>query len=274
MVSHVDKECEIWLANKRKSLAAKQEYGAWLRSTPYNPGRTPYTTVPGMGDGFGGSDKNAQEFHSNPEPDRADMLTGVGEVQADPKGGNGMDFPQASHMEMKEIREDTPWPNDIYNAPNLEVNVSVPNLFSSHTKLPDFETQIQEIDMELGKFDHQNSELFPKTANIPHVSASPEKELEISLNVREATSQDPHPHVTELNDPSSTECMTLRRWKKLARDVPMQTDPLPLNIGAKRDRVEEKENQPELPSKKHQVSRVDVLNLSSVEAIQQPHRPQ
>ena len=70
MVSHVDKECEIWLANKRKSLAAKQEYGAWLRSTPYNPGRTPYTTVPGMGDGFGGSDKNAQEFHSNPEPDR------------------------------------------------------------------------------------------------------------------------------------------------------------------------------------------------------------
>ena len=201
-------------------------------------------------------------------------MTGVGEVQADPKGGNGMDFPQASHMEMKEIREDTPWPNDIYNAPNLEVNVSVPNLFSSHTKLPDFETQIQEIDMELGKFDHQNSELFPKTANIPHVSASPKKELEISLNVREATSQDPHPHETELNDPSSTECMTLWRWKKLAHDVPMQTDPLPLNIGAKRDRVEEEENQPELPSKKHQVSRVDVLNLSSVEAVQQPRRPQ
>ena len=140
MVSHVDKECEIWLANKGKSLAAKQEYGAWLRSAPYNPGRTPYTTVPGMGDGFGGSDKNAQEFHSNPEPDRADMLTGVGEVQADPEGGNRMTFPQASHMEMTEIREDTPQPNDISNAPNLEVNVSVPNLFSSHTKLPDFET--------------------------------------------------------------------------------------------------------------------------------------
>ena len=128
------------MANKGKSLAAKQEYGAWLHSTPYNPGRTPYTTMPGMGDGFGGSDKNAQEFHSNPEPDRADMLTGVGEVQADPEGGNGMDFPQASHMEMTEIREDTPQPNDISNAPNLEVNVSVPNLFSSHTKLPDFET--------------------------------------------------------------------------------------------------------------------------------------
>ena len=28
MVSHVDKECEIWLANKGKSLTAKQEYGA------------------------------------------------------------------------------------------------------------------------------------------------------------------------------------------------------------------------------------------------------
>ena len=94
------------------------------------------------------------------------------------------------------------------------------------------------------------------------------------MNVCEATSQDLDPHVTESNDPSSTECMTLRRWKKLARDVPMQTNPLPLNIGAKRDRVEEEENQPELSTKKHQVSRVDVLNLSSVEAVQQPRRPQ
>ena len=29
-VSHADKECKIWLANKGKLTQEKQEYGAWL----------------------------------------------------------------------------------------------------------------------------------------------------------------------------------------------------------------------------------------------------
>ena len=185
-----------------------------------------------------------------------------------------MDFPHASNMETTEVREDLPQPSDISNAPNHEVNDYVPKLFPYHTNVQDFGTQIQEIDTELGKFDHQHSELITKTANIPHISAFPEKELEISLNAREATPQDLIPHVTDFNDPPSSGCMTLRKWKKLAPDIPMQNDPLSLNTVAKRGRDEEEETQPELPTKKHQVSRVDVHNLSLVEAVQQPCRLQ
>ena len=94
------------------------------------------------------------------------------------------------------------------------------------------------------------------------------------MNAREATPQDLIPHVIDFNDPPSSECMTLRKWKKLARDIPMQNDPLSLITGAKRGRDEGEEIQPKLPTKKHQVLREDVHNLSSVEAIQQSRRPQ
>ena len=54
-VSHVDKECEMWLASKGKLTQEKQEYGAWLRALPHNPGKISVTTVSGIGDGFGQS---------------------------------------------------------------------------------------------------------------------------------------------------------------------------------------------------------------------------
>lgn len=81
MVSHVNKEGKIWLASKGTTPLAKQEYGAWLRSLPYNLGRTPYTTVPGMGDGFGGTEKNDQVSHSTPVSNRANTLVVDGEFR-------------------------------------------------------------------------------------------------------------------------------------------------------------------------------------------------
>nr|POF21965.1 hypothetical protein CFP56_67091 [Quercus suber] len=184
-----------------------------------------------MGDGFGGLDQNDQVSHSTPEPHRVDTLIGGDEVQAVPEGGSGVDFPHVSNMETTKDREEFSQPINISNAPNHEVNDYDPNLFPYHTNLQDFENQIQEIDTELGKFDHQHFELNHKTVNIPHISAFLEKEVEISLNAREATVQDLTPHVNDSNNPPSSECMTLRKWKKLARDIPMQNDPLSLNTG-------------------------------------------
>nr|POF15060.1 hypothetical protein CFP56_45280 [Quercus suber] len=202
----------------------------------HNPGRIPYTTVPGMGDGFGGLYQNDQVSHSTLEPHRVDTLIGGDEVQAVPEGGRGVDFPHVSNMETTEDREEFSQPINISNAPNHEVNDYVPNLFPYHTNLQYFENQIQEIDTELGKFDHQHSELNYKTVNIPHISAFPEEEVEISLNAREATVQDLTSHVNDSNDPPSPECMTLRKWKKLARDIPMQNDPLSFNTDCPRVR--------------------------------------
>ena len=50
MVSHNNKECEVWLANKGTISLVSQEYGAWLWALPYNSGKTHFTTVLGMGD--------------------------------------------------------------------------------------------------------------------------------------------------------------------------------------------------------------------------------
>ena len=52
-VSHMDKECEKWLASKGTLTLNQQEYGAWFRAPPYNTGKTCVTKVSGMGDGFG-----------------------------------------------------------------------------------------------------------------------------------------------------------------------------------------------------------------------------
>ena len=52
-VSHMDKECEKWLASKGTLTLDQQEYGAWFRAPPYNTEKTCFTKVSGMGDGFG-----------------------------------------------------------------------------------------------------------------------------------------------------------------------------------------------------------------------------
>lgn len=51
-VSHLNKECEIWLANKETLNPDQQEYGAWLQASSYNAGKISFAIVSGMGDGF------------------------------------------------------------------------------------------------------------------------------------------------------------------------------------------------------------------------------
>ena len=55
MVSYDEKECEKWLAGKGSILQAKQEYEAWLWAIPFNPGKSPYTTVSDLGVKLGGA---------------------------------------------------------------------------------------------------------------------------------------------------------------------------------------------------------------------------
>ena len=62
----------------------------------------------------------------------------------------------------------------------------------------------------------------------------------------------------------------LRKWKKLARNMPKIEADTKIPVAIKRGREEEDEIQLELPFKKYQVSRVDGLDISMVEAIQQP----
>ena len=54
VISHDGKECEVWLTRKDLEITEPHEYGPWLRVVPYNPGKTLFIVVPGMGDGLGG----------------------------------------------------------------------------------------------------------------------------------------------------------------------------------------------------------------------------
>jgi len=58
MVSHDEKDCEKWLTGRGSEPVGVQGYGAWLTAAPYNPGKSSFTTISGMGDGLGGSKAN------------------------------------------------------------------------------------------------------------------------------------------------------------------------------------------------------------------------
>ena len=84
-VSHVDKECEIWLASKGKLTQEQQEYGAWLCALPHNSGKISVTTVSGIGDGFGqSSPMNSTLTDPQPQPETMEVQNaGDNSMQAD-----------------------------------------------------------------------------------------------------------------------------------------------------------------------------------------------
>ena len=53
MVSHGDRECDVWLSSKGSLSLDQQGYGNWMRASPFNPKKTLVTTITGVGDGFG-----------------------------------------------------------------------------------------------------------------------------------------------------------------------------------------------------------------------------
>ena len=58
LVSHDEKECEKWLIGRGSGSEESQGYGAWLRATPYNLGKSSFMIVSSMGDGLGGPSAN------------------------------------------------------------------------------------------------------------------------------------------------------------------------------------------------------------------------
>lgn len=65
---------------------------------------------------------------------------------------------------------------------------------------------------------------------------------------------------------------TLRKWKKLARDIISIDSSMQLTVLTKRKRNQEKASQPELPKKWMQVSKVEEHDISMVEVVQQPRQ--
>lgn len=101
------RECEKWLAGKGSNTQAKQEYGAWLRAIPFNPGKSLYTTVSSLGDGLGGVTTQTSE-NKNRAKEKSLLVTSQGKpalVQFSNAQSN-VDLPQASHMDTADFMED------------------------------------------------------------------------------------------------------------------------------------------------------------------------
>ena len=147
-------------------------------------------------------------------------------------------------------------------------------LSTSHINLVDFDGQIQEIDVALGKYDncekHVASNWFD-TSHVPvdtsHAPANSAATLLPSLPTHTQITQEHAPHVAETSPLPINR--TLRTWKKLARDNTMNTETTQGPTAIKRSREEDLEFLPELPTKKLQVSTEDGQQNSMAEAAQQ-----
>ena len=82
-------------------------------------------------------------------------------------------------------------------------------------------------------------------------------------------------HQVKENSPTSNQgSKTLRTWKRLARENPMETDSPLSPTAKKRSREKEVEYLPELPTKKSQVSKGESQKNPMAEAAQQSRQTQ
>ena len=124
------------------------------------------------------------------------------------------------------------------------------------------------------KFDHKTSNLLYEIAGSPHILDPHEYDPDLVKETHVTEAQNHSSHVAVPNQESTSEANSLCRWKKLARDTYMMTDQTSFSTATKRGREAEEDIQPELPTKKFQVSREDVQEMSMVEAAQQPRQSQ
>ena len=106
LVSHDEKDCEKRFMNRSSGLEEKQGYGAWLRATPYNPGKSSYTTVPGMGDGLGGLDgSNIMKQPVKPRKESLVDTQDASQTQASKESRSSADLHELPNMDIAENRD-------------------------------------------------------------------------------------------------------------------------------------------------------------------------
>ena len=159
---------------------------------------------------------------------------------------DGANQVQASNMETVEteaqITPESQNNSTIFN----EVISSNQNLSTCHTNSVDFDAQIQEIDVALGKYDSCENYVAPNLIDTSLTSTNNAAMIIPSQLAHILITQEHVPHVVETS--FSPTNRALRTWKKLARENTMETET------TKRNREEDLELLLELPTKKLQVS--------------------
>ena len=183
---------------------------------------------------------------------------------------DGANQVQASNMETVEteaqITPESQNNSTIFN----EVISSNPNLSTCHINPVDFDVQIQEIDVALGKYDSCENYVGPNLIDTSLTLANNAATIIPSQPAHILISQEQVPPVAETSfNPAKR---TLRTWKKLARESTMETETSQGPTTTKRSREEDLELLPELPTKKLQVSMEVGQQNTMAEAAQQPRQ--
>ena len=268
MVSHDEKECKKWLVGKGANSHAKQEYGAWLQATLYNLRKSPFTTVPGLGDGLGGV-PTPPYANKTSETEEQSPVTPQGEttpVQFSNVQVN-VDLHQVVQMDTADFTENLVQISRPNLSPITRVMNSIPNSPPSHIRSQDFENQIEETDLALKKFDsHTPFIINMPTVTPTHVDPFGDKSGE-NIEIQGGAANSNSPHV--INHSTSHDTIALRTWKRLAQNNISPETPINHSVTHKRNREADESAHPELPTKKILVSKDDMKNLL-VEAAEQP----
>ena len=105
-MSYDEKDYEKWLMSRGSESMGVQGYGTWLKTAPYNPGKSSFTTVLGMGDGLGGSKANSSM--EQPTKSRKQPLVNTqsaDRTQAFTEPQQNVDSQHVSNMDMAENKD-------------------------------------------------------------------------------------------------------------------------------------------------------------------------
>ena len=123
-----------------------QGYGAWLRATWYNPGKSSYTIVSSMGDGLGGLDgNNTMKQSVKPRKEPPVDTQSAGQTQPIMESHPSADFHDLSNKDITENRDVPQLISREISPQNPQVVNDFPIIYPSpHPR--DFESQIEEIE--------------------------------------------------------------------------------------------------------------------------------
>ena len=159
-----------------------QGYGAWLRVTSYNPGKSSYTIVSGMGDGLGGLDgNNTMKQSVKPRKEPPVDTQSAGQTQPITESHPSTDFHDLSNKDITENRDVPQLISREISPQNPQVVNDFPIIYPSpHPR--DFESQIEEIDTALKKFESHNFSTPNMTDGISIFAASSGDNLGVIMN--------------------------------------------------------------------------------------------
>ena len=125
---------------------------------PFNPGKTSFTVVTGIGDGLGGATNSSNMPTIEKSSETADRPTRENTTRAELGEKGGADRAQATDMETTEIEAQITPKSRNNNTPLIEV-----------------------IDVAIGKYDSCEEHVDHNQADTSHVSANNVKQLTPSL---------------------------------------------------------------------------------------------